>query len=143
MRRTPGHGVGFQGLAAGKHEHDERAGEVLAKHHGGDDGNAGERSELNSNRTRRITRPATSGMPPTTRATRRGIACHAMPCTVLWRVKEKRSVTKWTAMASRASDGDERVPREERPDLVCGSIHKGTAQISEYSRKNSGHRLTA
>ena len=38
----PAHGVGFESLAAGQHEHDERARQVFPEHDRRDDGNAGQ-----------------------------------------------------------------------------------------------------
>ena len=41
-RRGAAHGVAFQRFAAGEHQHDERAGQVLAQQHRRDDRNAGQ-----------------------------------------------------------------------------------------------------
>ena len=51
--RGAAHGVGFQRLPAGEHEHDQRAGQVLAEHHRGDDGDAGQQigAELPAHQT--------------------------------------------------------------------------------------------
>ena len=54
-RRGAADGVGLQRLAAGEHEHDERAGQVLAEQHRRDDGDAGQQvgAEVPGHRTPR------------------------------------------------------------------------------------------
>ena len=102
-------GVGFERFAAGKHEHDERAGQVFAQQNGGDDRDAGQEIGAKLPSASLTSSSQTSGMPPSARATHSGRFCtvaetevpnRSTRCTAIATTPERQSRPAYGGSAS-------------------------------------------